>query len=40
MGFAFVDPKIHSGRPSRVSLDGEMGSSPKRLPALMGFAAS
>jgi hypothetical protein len=28
------------GRPSRVSLHGEMGSSPKRLPALMGFAAS
>jgi hypothetical protein len=40
MGFAFGDPKIPSGRPSRVSLDGEMGWSPKRLPTLLGFAAS
>jgi hypothetical protein len=39
MGFALLDPKIPSGRPSRVLIDGEMGWSPKRLPTLLGFAA-
>jgi hypothetical protein len=39
VGFALVDPKIPSGWPSRVSINGEMGWSPKRLPTLLGFAA-